>query len=107
MAPARRADCAAAFAEPLAAAPVSPAPYPRGVIGKARQMPTRKHPRPGYAAPLPNDDLTFNPGIKSSRGTAGADPDDLEGENTWEGDVANQTNPFGGIWPDDWGRTNR
>lgn len=70
-------------------------------------MPTRKHPRPGHAAPLPADDLKFNPGIKSSRGMAGADPEEIAGENTIEGDVANQTDRFGAIRPDDWGRTNR
>jgi hypothetical protein len=53
------------------------------------------------------DDLKTNPGIKSSRGTAGADLEDIEGENTFEGDVANQTDKTGAIRPDDWGRTNR
>jgi hypothetical protein len=69
-------------------------------------MPTRKHPQPGHSRP-PRDDLKDNPGIKASRGTAGADPDELAGENTIEGDVANQTDATGAIRPDDWGRTNR
>jgi hypothetical protein len=71
-------------------------------------MPTRKHPRPGHPViQPPMDDLTCDPGIKSSRGTAGADPEELAGENTIEGDVANQTDRSGAIRPDDWGRTNR
>jgi hypothetical protein len=71
-------------------------------------MGTRKHPRPGHAILRPPwDDLAQNPGIKSSRGSAGADLEDIEGENTFEGDVANQTDRTGAIRPDDWGRTNR
>jgi hypothetical protein len=75
-------------------------------------MPTRKHPGPGRSVlKLPADDLKTNPGIKASRGTSGAAPEDLEelleGENTFEGDVANQTDASGAIRPDDWGRTNR
>ena len=71
-------------------------------------MGTRKHPPPGHSVvKLPADDLKFDPGIKSSRGTAGADLEDIQGENTIEGDVANQTDRTGAIRPDDWGRTNR
>lgn len=71
-------------------------------------MGTRKHPPPGHPVLRPpTDDLTCDPGIKSSRGTAGADLEDIQGENTIEGDVANQTDRTGAIRPDDWGRTNR
>ncbi|MFE1598001.1 hypothetical protein [Methylobacterium sp. ID0610] len=53
-------------------------------------------------------DLKGNPGIGTSKGTtrAGADPADLAGVNTEEGDVANDTTPEGGIDPDQRGRTN-
>jgi hypothetical protein len=51
----------------------------------------------------PSDkDLHENPQIGGSKGArmAGATPDELEefeGENTFEGDVENDTNPQGGI----------
>lgn len=51
----------------------------------------------------PSDkDLDFNPQIGGSKGVniVGATPDELEefeGENTFEGDVENDTNPQGGI----------
>jgi hypothetical protein len=49
-----------------------------------------------------NVDLVRNPGIGSSKGVTMAqasleDLEDLEGENTFEGDVANDTNAQGGI----------
>ena len=60
---------------------------------------TSKHPK--LARPT-NVDLVRNPGIGSSKGVtmAQASLDDLEaleGENTYEGDVENDTNPQGGI----------
>lgn len=50
----------------------------------------------------PPDDLDRNPGIGASKGTtmAGADPDEIEGENTFEGDVENDVRPNGGVDPD-------
>jgi hypothetical protein len=57
----------------------------------------------------PSDaDLKGNPGIGTSKGMtrAGADPEDLEGANTFEGDVANDVTPEGGVDPDQRGRTN-
>lgn len=48
-------------------------------------------------------DLERNPGISS---TGGGDPEDIEGDNTTEGDVMNDTTPSGGIDPDQRGRTN-
>ena len=73
-------------------------------------MSTSKHPQPGHEPdPLPADDLKQNPGIGSSRGTtiAGADPEEIEGANTEEGDVANDVTYGGGIDPDQRGRTNK
>ncbi|WP_102957885.1 hypothetical protein [Mangrovicella endophytica] len=58
-----------------------------------------KHPKTS----TPNDkDLIQNPGIGASKGAtmAGATPEDIadvQGENTIEGDLANDTNPQGGI----------
>lgn len=61
-------------------------------------MSTSKHPGPGEARP-PRDDLEDDPGIGASRGTtmAGEDPHILrdEGENTEEGDVANDADALG------------
>ena len=52
---------------------------------------------------VPTDaDLKGNPGINASKGTtaAGVKADDLEelqGDNTFEGDTMNDTNTYGGI----------
>jgi hypothetical protein len=71
-------------------------------------MTTSKHrkTRPGEA---PRDDLEDNPGIGASKGTYSgkADPELIEGENTFEGDVENDTTPQGGVDPRRVGRTNR
>jgi hypothetical protein len=71
-------------------------------------MSTSKHPRsrPGDA---PRDDLEDSPGIGTTKGvTAGkGDPDLVEGENTFEGDVENDATPQGGIDPRQTGRTNK
>ncbi len=57
--------------------------------------------------PDPNDaDLTGNPGIGTSPGTAG-EGDDLDGETTFEGDVLSDSTPEGGVNPDQRGRTNK
>jgi hypothetical protein len=72
-------------------------------------MTTSKHPPSGKQpnAP-PNDDLEKDPKIGQSRGTtmAGEDPDLIDGENTVEGDIANDTTRGGGVDPDQRGRTN-
>jgi hypothetical protein len=49
----------------------------------------------------PPDDLDRNPGIGASKGTtmAGAEPEDIEGENTFEGDVENDVSPNGAVNP--------
>jgi hypothetical protein len=61
-------------------------------------MSTSKHPAPGEARP-PRDDLETDPGIGASQGTtiAGEDPHILrdDGENTEEGDVANDADALG------------
>lgn len=72
-------------------------------------MASAKHPLSGHEPePFPADDLDCNPGIGSSRGTtmAGEDPDLIEGENTIEGDVGNDSGLGGGIDPEQRGRTN-
>jgi hypothetical protein len=59
---------------------------------------------------VPTDaDLKGNPGIGGSKGTtiAGEDPGTVEADNTFEGDVENETNPQGGVDPDRVGRTNK
>ncbi len=58
----------------------------------------------------PSDaDLAGNPGIGESKGTtiAGEDPQSIEADSTVEGDVANETNPQGGVDPGHMGRTNK
>ena len=68
-----------------------------------------KHPDPKHQpVKSANDDLDCNPGIGSSKGTfaTGEDPEEIEGDSTSEGDIANQTDRTGAIKPDDWGRTN-
>jgi hypothetical protein len=44
-------------------------------------------------------DLDRDPGIGQSKGAfaTGADPDEIEGDNTVEGDVENDPNALGGI----------
>jgi hypothetical protein len=71
-------------------------------------MATSKHARSLRRAP-PRDDLKDNPGIETARGAyaeKGRD-DPLEGESTFEGDVANDTTPQGGVDPRQLGRTNK
>ena len=81
-------------------------------------MPTPTHPnttaaRPGARGapgPRPPDDLERNPGIGTSKGVhsaTGVDPEDLEADNTVEGDVMNDTTQTGGVNPNQTGRTNK
>ena len=66
-------------------------------------MTSSKHPKSAH----PSDaDLRNDPGIGSSKGATGSDPE-LEGENTFEGDVMNDTTPEGGIDPNQRGRENK
>lgn len=68
-------------------------------------MSTSKHFKPNQ----PSDaDLRNDPGIGQSKGLSRfTGPDELEGENTEEGDVGNDTNRFGGVDPNQRGRANK
>jgi hypothetical protein len=79
-------------------------------------MTTSKHPPSGHTpTTLPADDLDCDPGIGESRGTTRAGgqtqqrerPGSIQGDNTVEGDVANDVDPAGGVNPNQRGRTNR
>jgi hypothetical protein len=72
---------------------------------KETAMSTTKHPKTA----VPSDaDLDGNPGIGTSKGMTGIEDALLvEGENTIEGDVENDTTPQGGVDPDQRGRTNK
>lgn len=53
------------------------------------------------------DDLEDDPGIGRSKGRfARTDEPPLEGDNTFEGDIKNDTTPQGGVDPEQRGRTN-
>lgn len=66
-------------------------------------MTSSKHPKTSH----PSDaDLRNDPGIGRSKGTTGTDRA-LDGENTFKGDVLNDTTPEGGIDPDQRGRENK
>jgi hypothetical protein len=53
-------------------------------------------------------DLADDPGISRPPGIASPpDDEELQGENTVEGDVANDTTPQGGVDPRQRGRTNK
>ncbi|MER8806778.1 hypothetical protein NKI12_01525 [Mesorhizobium australicum] len=59
-----------------------------------------------------NKDLKQNPGIGASRGTIKGgnlldEDEELDGENTFKGDVDNGTTPQAGVNPRQTGRTNR
>ena len=72
--------------------------------------PTQSPSRPealGQDVPPLADDLERNPGIGTSKGMSGADPEEIEADNTVEGDVANDGAKGGGVDPDHLGRTNR
>ena len=57
-------------------------------------------------SPFP-DDLERNPGIGQSKGTtaSGGSPSEIEGDNTVEGDVDNDSTALGGVPQGDPGRT--
>ncbi len=66
-------------------------------------MSAPKHPK----TRKPSDaDLKGDPGIGRSKG-ADRDDEPIGGENTFEGDVMNDTTPQGGIDPRQRGRTNK
>ena len=51
-------------------------------------------------------DLHDDPGIGRSKGVY-RDDSEIGGDNTFEGDVLNDTTPQGGVDPDQRGRTNK
>ena len=63
----------------------------------------------GADTPRPPSDLERNPGIGASKGRfgRGTGPAVLQGENTDEGDIANDAGSKGGVDPDLLGRTNK
>jgi hypothetical protein len=68
-----------------------------------------KHPRPDQQpTPSANDDLERDPGIGTSKGTfaTGVDVDEIEGENTFEGDVDNDVDRTDAVRPEIRGHTN-
>lgn len=72
-------------------------------------MSSNKHPKSDkdMDADLP-DNLEDDPGIGRSKGRfARTDEPPLEGENTFEGDVKNDTTRQGGVDPNQRGRTNK
>lgn len=70
-------------------------------------MSARKH-RKFKESPFASD-LERNPGIGQSKGSfaTGADPEELAGGSTVEGDVENDTTPYGGVNERQLGRTNK
>ena len=78
-------------------------------------MSTSKHPEPGHEVVTPDiDDLACDPGIGASKGVTRAggetrakeDPSFIAGENTVEGDTANDVDRTGAVNPQQRGRTN-
>jgi hypothetical protein len=69
-----------------------------------------KHPSSGTTGDVnPPDDLERDPGIGQSKGTTatGADPEEIAGENTFEGDVENDVTSTGSVNPNQQGRANK
>ena len=64
----------------------------------------------GADTPAPPNDLERNPGIGGAKGAfarTGADPEDVEADNTTEGDVLNDATSGGGVNLSRTGRTNK
>src|SRR3546814_8596446 len=63
----------------------------------------------GIAGPKQDEDLRSNPGIGQSKGTpaAGEKVEEIEGDNTVEGDIENDPDAAGGVDPNRLGRTNK
>ncbi|QDA35657.1 hypothetical protein E4191_15900 (plasmid) [Paracoccus liaowanqingii] len=72
-------------------------------------MSGNKHPKSDEEIDVDlRDNLNVDPGIGRSKGRfAMTDEPPIEGENTFEGDVKNDTTPHGGIDPNQRGRTNK
>lgn len=71
-------------------------------------MSSPKHPKSDDEGPFQSD-LKRNPEIGQSGGSfeTGDDIALIEGENTVEGDVENDSTPAGGVDPNQLGRTNK
>lgn len=71
-------------------------------------MDSVKHEKRRDEGPFESD-LDRNPGIGQSKGLfrTGADLEEIEGENTVEGDVENDARNDGGVGESNRGRTNR
>jgi hypothetical protein len=67
-----------------------------------------KHAKARGGSPF-RSDLDRNPGIGQSKGTfaTGADIEEIEGENTVEGDIENDPSPSGAVPERKLGRTNK
>lgn len=64
----------------------------------------------GADTPAPPSDLERNPAIGGSKGAfarQGVDPEQIEADNTSEGDVMNDATSGGGVNPNKTGRTNK
>ncbi|MDO9637025.1 MAG: hypothetical protein Q7J44_00620 [Pseudotabrizicola sp.] len=72
-------------------------------------MTSNKHPKSDKTVGADHrDDLENDPGIGCSKGRfAMTNEPPLEGENTFEGDVKNDTTAQGGVDPEQRGRTNK
>ena len=69
-----------------------------------------KHPNAGTSGDVdPPNDLERDPRIGQSKGTTatGIGPDEIAGENTFEGDDENDVTSTGGVNPNQQGRTNK
>lgn len=71
-------------------------------------MSTDKHPKSSGDGPFQSD-LDRNPGIGQSKGAfaTGEDPEEIEADNTVEGDTENETRDDGGVDENKLGRTNK
>jgi hypothetical protein len=81
-------------------------PAPRS-FGAARRLKMSRAKHEKGRSPFP-DDLERNPGIGQSKGTfmTGILPEEIEGENTVEGDVENDTTASDGVPEEEKARTN-
>jgi hypothetical protein len=72
---------------------------------KERSMDTKHDKRPGEFP----DDLERNPGIGQSKGSfmTGVPPEEIDGENTVEGDAENDSTAGDGVPQEERERTNR
>src|SRR5947208_2927503 len=113
--PAAAAKAMSTMRTPRSANATSRPTPPKKASPRSASMSTGKHPLSGHTpTTLPIDDLACDPGIGRSRGATASgvgkaeleEAGDLEdGENTVEGDVANDAGLGGGVDPDRRGRS--